>query len=129
MIIATKRNQATAVLVGLLSIAGIVRAEPLREVDLASDTAWTLRIDGGPPRAIRVPGGGWNSDLQSPMIDTMAGVENRTPLVWVLSHMFNHQTHHRGQVHTLLTGLVGEAPELDLLLFQRLSAGSAGRKP
>ena len=29
--------------------------------------------------------------------------------VWVLvSHFFNHQTHHRGQVHALLTGL-GEA--------------------
>ena len=39
-----------------------------------------------------------------------------------LAHWFNHQTHHRGQVHALLTGLVGNAPELDLLLFQRLSA-------
>jgi uncharacterized damage-inducible protein DinB len=40
-----------------------------------------------------------------------------------LAHWFNHQTHHRGQVHTLLTGLVGQAPELDLLYFQRLTAG------
>jgi uncharacterized damage-inducible protein DinB len=39
-----------------------------------------------------------------------------------LAHWFNHQTHHRGQVHTILTGLVGKAPELDLLIFQRLSA-------
>jgi hypothetical protein len=28
-------------------------------------------------------------------------------------------------VHALLTGLVGEAPELDLSYFQRLSAKSA----
>jgi len=42
-----------------------------------------------------------------------------------LAHWFNHQTHHRGQVHALLTGLVGQAPELDLLIFQRLSAKSA----
>jgi uncharacterized damage-inducible protein DinB len=42
-----------------------------------------------------------------------------------LAHWFNHQTHHRGHVHALLTGLVGEAPELDLLYFQRLSAKSA----
>ena len=42
-----------------------------------------------------------------------------------LAHWFNHQTHHRGQVHALLTGLVGQAPELDLLYFQRLSAKSA----
>jgi uncharacterized damage-inducible protein DinB len=39
-----------------------------------------------------------------------------------LAHWFNHQTHHRGQIHALLTGLVGKAPELDLLVFQRLSA-------
>jgi uncharacterized damage-inducible protein DinB len=42
-----------------------------------------------------------------------------------LAHWFNHQTHHRGQVHALLTGLVGQAPELDLLFFQRLSAKPA----
>jgi len=41
-----------------------------------------------------------------------------------LAHWFNHQTHHRGHVHALLTGLVGEAPELDLLIFQRLSVKS-----
>jgi uncharacterized damage-inducible protein DinB len=43
-----------------------------------------------------------------------------------LAHWFNHQTHHRGQVHALLTGLVGKAPDLDLLFFQRLSARPAG---
>jgi len=36
-----------------------------------------------------------------------------------LSHLFNHQTHHRGQIHTLLTGLGREAPSLDLAFFQR----------
>ena len=46
-------------------------------------------------------------------------------LASALAHWFNHQTHHRGHVHALLTGLVGEAPELDLLFFQRLSAKSA----
>jgi uncharacterized damage-inducible protein DinB len=39
-----------------------------------------------------------------------------------LAHWLNHQTHHRGQIHALLTGLVRTAPELDLLFFQRLSA-------
>jgi uncharacterized damage-inducible protein DinB len=42
-----------------------------------------------------------------------------------LAHWFNHQAHHRGQIHALLTGLVGQAPELDLLIFQRLSAKPA----
>jgi uncharacterized damage-inducible protein DinB len=41
------------------------------------------------------------------------------PLAPALMHFFNHQTHHRGQVHCLLTGLAGDAPSLDLLAYQR----------
>lgn len=37
----------------------------------------------------------------------------------ILSHIFNHQTHHRGQVHALLTGFGLDAPSLDLVRFQR----------
>jgi uncharacterized damage-inducible protein DinB len=39
-----------------------------------------------------------------------------TPL---LIHFFNHQTHHRGQAHCLLTAACGEAPSFDLLVYQR----------
>ncbi|MEM7528987.1 MAG: DinB family protein [Pseudomonadota bacterium] len=39
-----------------------------------------------------------------------------------LAHFFNHQTHHRGQVHALLTRLTGDAPPLDLLFYQREAA-------
>ena len=48
-------------------------------------------------------------------------VEIEQPLASALTHLFNHQTHHRGQVHCLLTGLKGDAPSLDLILFQRES--------
>jgi len=43
------------------------------------------------------------------------------PLAPALAHFFNHQTHHRGQVHGLLTALAGRdaAPPLDLIYFQR----------
>jgi uncharacterized damage-inducible protein DinB len=38
----------------------------------------------------------------------------------ILSHLFNHQTHHRGQAHTILSICTGrEPPSLDLLLLQR----------
>lgn len=38
----------------------------------------------------------------------------------VLSHFFNHQTHHRGQAHTILSICTGkEPPPLDLLAMQR----------
>ncbi len=42
-----------------------------------------------------------------------------------LAHWFNHQTHHRGQTHALLTGLGQPATELDLLFFQREQAKAA----
>jgi uncharacterized damage-inducible protein DinB len=48
-------------------------------------------------------------------------VEIEQPLAPALIHFFNHQTHHRGQVHGLLTGFRLEAPSLDLILFQRKS--------
>lgn len=38
-----------------------------------------------------------------------------------LAHFFNHQTHHRGQCHAILTSIGAEAPSMDLLMFQRSS--------
>jgi len=46
-----------------------------------------------------------------------AEIEQR--LAPLLLHFFNHQTHHRGQAHCLLTEIAGEAPSFDLLVFQR----------
>ena len=40
-----------------------------------------------------------------------------------LSHFFNHQTHHRGQAHTILSILGHEPPSLDLIYFQRTAEG------
>jgi uncharacterized damage-inducible protein DinB len=37
-----------------------------------------------------------------------------------LSHLFNHQTHHRGQCHMILTSLGKPSLSLDLIYFQRL---------
>lgn len=47
--------------------------------------------------------------------------EVKQPLAPALAHVFNHQTHHRGQVHALLTAIGGRdaAPSLDLIYFQR----------
>lgn len=38
-----------------------------------------------------------------------------------LSHFFNHQTHHRGQCHAILTSLGKPSLTLDLIAFQRFS--------
>ena len=40
-----------------------------------------------------------------------------------LSHFFNHQTHHRGQAHTILSVLGKNPPSLDLIFFQRTDEG------
>ena len=41
------------------------------------------------------------------------------PLGAAMMHVFNHQTHHRGQVHAMLT-MLGKTPKaLDLIYFQR----------
>lgn len=43
----------------------------------------------------------------------------RQPLASALAHLFNHQTHHRGQCHAMLTRVAQTAPPLDLIYFQR----------
>jgi uncharacterized damage-inducible protein DinB len=42
-----------------------------------------------------------------------------------LDHFFNHQTHHRGQAHMILTVLGRPSVPLDLMLFQRSEEGRA----
>jgi uncharacterized damage-inducible protein DinB len=44
----------------------------------------------------------------------------------ILAHLFNHQTHHRGQAHAILTVLgVAEPEPLDLLIMQREAPAEA----
>jgi uncharacterized damage-inducible protein DinB len=42
-----------------------------------------------------------------------------------LDHFFNHQTHHRGQAHMILTVLGRPSVPLDLSYFQRTEEGRA----
>ncbi len=49
-----------------------------------------------------------------------SGREFNESLGAILAHLFNHQTHHRGQVHSGLSIVTGSEPEaLDLVMFQR----------
>lgn len=43
-----------------------------------------------------------------------AAVESTDPASVIVPHFFNHQTHHRAQVHTLLSQLGHDTPVLDL---------------
>jgi uncharacterized damage-inducible protein DinB len=53
---------------------------------------------------------------------TSTGEEHEHPIWWALSHFFNHQTHHRGQVTTLLKQLGIDPGVTDLAVMLR--AGS-----
>ncbi|UVK41699.1 DinB family protein [Mesorhizobium sp. AR10] len=54
-------------------------------------------------------------------ISDMRTVSQR--LAPALDHVFNHQTHHRGQAHAILTILGRPSVPLDLMLFQRTEEG------
>ncbi|WP_428029633.1 DinB family protein [Ancylobacter sp.] len=56
----------------------------------------------------------------------VSGSRFSQPLASVLDHVFNHQTHHRGQVHCLISSHLGNeaAPPLDLIAFQRESGAA-----
>jgi uncharacterized damage-inducible protein DinB len=47
-----------------------------------------------------------------------------------LDHFFNHQTHHRGQAHALLSALIGNdaTPSFDLIIYQRETGQGGLRK-
>jgi uncharacterized damage-inducible protein DinB len=49
----------------------------------------------------------------------MSGNPRQDPFREVLAHMFNHQTHHRGQCHHLFSQLGKTPPSLDLIYFAR----------
>jgi uncharacterized damage-inducible protein DinB len=50
---------------------------------------------------------------------TSGGEDCRHPMWWALSHFFNHQTHHRGQVTTLLKQAGVDPGVTDLVILLR----------
>lgn len=52
------------------------------------------------------------------------------PLAPALDHFFNHQTHHRGQAHALLSAIIGNerTPSFDLIIYQRETGDGSLRK-
>ncbi|HEX9468750.1 MAG TPA: DinB family protein [Bradyrhizobium sp.] len=72
-------------------------------------------------RLIGVIAGYGDGDLNKAVsYQTTSGKPYTQALQDILLHLFNHQTHHRGQAHACCSILTGaEPPSLDLLLFQR----------
>ena len=53
---------------------------------------------------------------------SMTGGADARPLAELLGHLFNHQTHHRGQAHALLSHVGAEPPPLDMIYYLRDSS-------
>ena len=107
---------------------------------LMGDTIWMTRLEGGSHPstnldailhetfdALRQARGAMDGRIERFFRDLPEGFERRTvryvnnagidsedPFGVILPHFFNHQTHHRAQVHTLLSQLGRDPPVLDL---------------
>lgn len=87
--------------------------EPLRQAEEAEDARIIGFVDGLSEAEL-------DADFT---YATTSGAPQRQPRWQALAHLFNHQTHHRGQAHAILTRLgVAEPASLDLLVMQRAMA-------
>jgi len=108
---------------------------------LVGDRLWLSRLDGKPhgvtsldqelygdfaelsaarraedARLSAVVGSYTDEDLKRTLAyRSMAGEARSVPMAQVLGHLFNHQTHHRGQVHGLISDTPVAPPSLDLI--------------
>jgi uncharacterized damage-inducible protein DinB len=120
---------------------------------LVTDRLWTARLEGESPRGMRLDEALYENfdDLLAArraqdrkLVDyvhglgeerlakplsyaTSSGAPQTQALHHVLAHLFNHQSHHRGQAHHLVGLALGReaTPVLDLLAYQRSAAAAS----
>ncbi len=57
--------------------------------------------------------------LAGNLVFVRRGTTQESPLWWSVAHLFNHQTHHRGQITTLLTQAGHDVGATDLIAMLR----------
>lgn len=68
--------------------------------------------------------GSWESARWDGMLEytSTAGQDQRLPFAATLTHVFNHSTHHRGQITAALTAMDKPCPALDLVYMLQWEA-------
>ena len=61
--------------------------------------------------------------LAAPFVYLRRGEKQESPLWWTVAHLFNHQTHHRGQITTLFMQHGVDPGVTDLVAMLRAEAG------
>ena len=99
------------------------------DMEMESDRAKLAKalLDGAAHWAPLIAG--WPVERFDGTLDynTMNGTPVSLPFAATLAHVFNHGTHHRGQITAVLTALGHPAPELDLAYL--LHEESTAEKP
>lgn len=89
----------------------------LRERLLAAAPRWLVLIDGiGAER--------WSGRLD---YVTTKGIAQSLPFAETLGHVFNHGTHHRGQITAAITAMGHACPELDMVWMLQAEAKETTR--
>ena len=79
----------------------------------AAEDAELIRVTGG------LDAGELDRVVSYRFID---GTPAETPVEVILITLFNHQTHHRGQIHNMLNQAGAQTPELDIINFHFTAA-------
>jgi uncharacterized damage-inducible protein DinB len=99
--------------IGALHREAGIRAAVLGHVPFDELAALARRQAASDERLIR-----WCDALDAAQLDAVVEMERATHIQreragHVLAHLFNHQTHHRGQAHAMLSSTSIEPPQLD----------------
>jgi uncharacterized damage-inducible protein DinB len=106
----TGQGEAPAALDAILH-TDLPRLRAAREAEDARIVAWTASLSS---KALA-------GRFTYMTVTDMRSISQR--LAPALDHFFNHQTHHRGQAHAVLTALGKPSVVLDLVYFQRTEEG------
>ena len=119
-------NDADRRWTALLALAGTAMPDRLDAQPCADLAAWWVRRQELDATIVAWIGQLEDADQERTLhYASMRGEPQRRRLSHLLLHFFNHQTHHRGQVHDMLSATAVAPPPLDLIYYLRERGAAA----